>query len=186
MQTGRQVGGKRLPGDARAHCERNQEHDGTPLLFVPVRSPADPFLSPSGAFGSFSAEGSQVRRPRLLRRYAYSHPLALLRADQLLPAVIKRPMDLATLLKKVKQQSYRTKRAFAEDIDLIWSNCLLYNSHPVRPSSPCPSRFTDFFSFPRRLILSAPTPKLSARNRTNSSSSLPTLLLRSGTSSQRR
>lgn len=47
-------------------------------------------------------------------------------------AVIKRPMDLATLLKRVKQQTYRTKKAFAEDLDLIWSNCLLYNSHPVR------------------------------------------------------
>ncbi|BGO92951.1 Transcriptional activator spt7 [Rhodotorula toruloides] len=47
--------------------------------------------------------------------------------------VIKRPMDLATLLKKVKQQSYRTKKAFAEDLDLIWSNCLLYNSHPSHP-----------------------------------------------------
>ncbi|GAA5849941.1 hypothetical protein JCM8547_000959 [Rhodosporidiobolus lusitaniae] len=47
--------------------------------------------------------------------------------------VIKRPMDLGTLLKKVKQQAYRTKRAFAEDLDLIWSNCLLYNSHPAHP-----------------------------------------------------
>ncbi|KWU45466.1 Bromodomain-containing protein, partial [Rhodotorula sp. JG-1b] len=45
--------------------------------------------------------------------------------------VIKHPMDLATLLKKVRQQSYRTKKAFADDLDLIWSNCLLYNSHPV-------------------------------------------------------
>ncbi|GAA5832880.1 hypothetical protein JCM11251_000515 [Rhodosporidiobolus azoricus] len=47
--------------------------------------------------------------------------------------VIKRPMDLATLLKKVKQQAYRSKKAFAEDLDLIWSNCLLYNSHPNHP-----------------------------------------------------
>ncbi|GAA6035145.1 hypothetical protein JCM8097_006387 [Rhodosporidiobolus ruineniae] len=47
--------------------------------------------------------------------------------------VIKRPMDLATLLKKVKQQAYRSKKAFAEDLDLIWSNCLLYNSHPSHP-----------------------------------------------------
>ncbi|GAA5949495.1 hypothetical protein JCM3765_002680 [Sporobolomyces pararoseus] len=47
--------------------------------------------------------------------------------------VIKRPMDLATLLKKVRQQSYRTKKAFSEDLDLIWSNCLLYNSHPDHP-----------------------------------------------------
>lgn len=56
------------------------------------------------------------------------------RADsRTLSAVIKKPMDLATLLKKVRQQSYRTKKAFSEDLDLIWSNCLLYNSHPVRP-----------------------------------------------------
>ncbi|GAA5955455.1 hypothetical protein JCM10213_000379 [Rhodosporidiobolus nylandii] len=47
--------------------------------------------------------------------------------------VIKRPMDLGTLLKKVRQQTYRTKKAFAEDLDLIWSNCLLYNSHPAHP-----------------------------------------------------
>ncbi|GAA6001668.1 hypothetical protein JCM10207_002256 [Rhodosporidiobolus poonsookiae] len=47
--------------------------------------------------------------------------------------VIKRPMDLGSLLKKVKQQAYRTKKAFAEDLDLIWSNCLLYNSHPSHP-----------------------------------------------------
>ncbi|ORY56206.1 hypothetical protein BCR35DRAFT_309912 [Leucosporidium creatinivorum] len=47
--------------------------------------------------------------------------------------VIKRPMDLATLLKRVKQQTYRTKKAFADDLDLIWSNCLLYNSHPSHP-----------------------------------------------------
>lgn len=42
-------------------------------------------------------------------------------------------MDLATLLKRVKSQMYRSKRAFADDLDLIWSNCLLYNSHPVSP-----------------------------------------------------
>lgn len=47
--------------------------------------------------------------------------------------VITRPMDLATLLKRVKSQMYRTKKAFADDLDLIWSNCLAYNSHPVRP-----------------------------------------------------
>lgn len=45
--------------------------------------------------------------------------------------VIARPMDLATLLKRVKGQVYRTKKAFADDLDLIWSNCLSYNSHPV-------------------------------------------------------
>lgn len=41
-------------------------------------------------------------------------------------------MDLATLQKRVKSNVYRTKKAFADDLDLIWSNCLTYNSHPVR------------------------------------------------------
>lgn len=40
-------------------------------------------------------------------------------------------MDLATLQKRVKANMYRNKKAFAEDLDLIWSNCLTYNSHPV-------------------------------------------------------
>ena len=47
-------------------------------------------------------------------------------------AVIKRPMDLGTVLKKVKAQSYKDKKDFAADLELIWSNCLEYNSHPVR------------------------------------------------------
>ncbi|KAK4052888.1 Transcriptional activator spt7 [Microbotryomycetes sp. JL221] len=47
--------------------------------------------------------------------------------------IIKRPMDLATLQKRVKQGLYRNKKAFAEDLDLIWSNCLIYNSLPTHP-----------------------------------------------------
>ncbi|SCZ90567.1 BZ3500_MvSof-1268-A1-R1_Chr1-3g02070 [Microbotryum saponariae] len=47
--------------------------------------------------------------------------------------IIKHPMDLATLAKRVKQQMYRSKKAFADELDLIWSNCLLYNSHPGHP-----------------------------------------------------
>ncbi|KAM0756159.1 hypothetical protein T439DRAFT_22334 [Meredithblackwellia eburnea MCA 4105] len=47
--------------------------------------------------------------------------------------VIKKPMDLATLMKRVRAQTYRSKKAFSDDLDLIWSNCLLYNSHPSHP-----------------------------------------------------
>lgn len=50
--------------------------------------------------------------------------------------VIKNPMDLSTLMKKVKAGSYHSKKAFADDLDLIWSNCLIYNSHPVRSTWP--------------------------------------------------
>lgn len=46
-------------------------------------------------------------------------------------------MDLGTLLKRVKAQTYRTKKAFAEDLDQIWANALLYNSYLVS-THPCP------------------------------------------------
>ncbi|TFK50878.1 hypothetical protein OE88DRAFT_1660007 [Heliocybe sulcata] len=49
--------------------------------------------------------------------------------------VIPNPMDLQTMLKKVKQKSYKSKKEFKDDLDLIWSNCLTYNAaenHPIR------------------------------------------------------
>ncbi|KAJ7478861.1 Bromodomain-containing protein, partial [Mycena galericulata] len=42
--------------------------------------------------------------------------------------VITNPMDLQTMLKKVKQRQYRSKREFKDDLDLIWSNCFTYNA----------------------------------------------------------
>jgi len=35
------------------------------------------------------------------------------------------------MLKKVKQKSYRSKREFQDDLDLIWSNCYTYNASEV-------------------------------------------------------
>ena len=46
--------------------------------------------------------------------------------------VISHPMDLQTMLKKVKQKQYKSKREFKDDLDLIWSNCFTYNSTEVR------------------------------------------------------
>ncbi|TCD67766.1 Transcriptional activator spt7 [Steccherinum ochraceum] len=49
--------------------------------------------------------------------------------------VIATPMDLQTMLKKVKAKSYKSKREFQDDLDLIWSNCFLFNAvenHPLR------------------------------------------------------
>ena len=40
-------------------------------------------------------------------------------------------MDLQTMLKKVKQKSYKSKREFKDDLDLIWSNCFTYNATEV-------------------------------------------------------
>ncbi|KZV96690.1 hypothetical protein EXIGLDRAFT_747488 [Exidia glandulosa HHB12029] len=42
--------------------------------------------------------------------------------------IILHPMDLMTMSKKVKQRTYKSKRDFADDLSLIWDNCLKYNT----------------------------------------------------------
>ncbi|CCH62870.1 hypothetical protein TBLA_0I02120 [Henningerozyma blattae CBS 6284] len=44
--------------------------------------------------------------------------------------VIKKSMDLNTVLKKLKTFQYTRKLEFVDDIMLIWKNCLTYNSDP--------------------------------------------------------
>lgn len=44
--------------------------------------------------------------------------------------IIKKPMDLNTILKKLKGFQYKSKSEFMEDVLLIWKNCLTYNSDP--------------------------------------------------------
>ena len=39
--------------------------------------------------------------------------------------IIKKPMDLGTMSKKINL--YRDMKQFKDDLDLIWSNCLTYN-----------------------------------------------------------
>ncbi|KAF2641304.1 hypothetical protein P280DRAFT_549038 [Massarina eburnea CBS 473.64] len=49
--------------------------------------------------------------------------------------IIKQPMDIGTMMKKLKQLAYKSKKDFTDDLMLIWSNCLKYNSasdHPLR------------------------------------------------------
>lgn len=44
--------------------------------------------------------------------------------------IIKKPMDLNTVMKKLKNFSYNSKQEFVDDVMLIWSNCLTYNADP--------------------------------------------------------
>ncbi|KAJ5155635.1 hypothetical protein N7492_008438 [Penicillium capsulatum] len=44
--------------------------------------------------------------------------------------IIKHPMDLGTMTKKLKGLQYRSKLEFVDDLNLIWSNCLKYNTNP--------------------------------------------------------
>ncbi|KAF2150016.1 hypothetical protein K461DRAFT_281275 [Myriangium duriaei CBS 260.36] len=47
--------------------------------------------------------------------------------------VIKTPMDIGTMIKKLKGLQYKSKRDFVGDLNLIWSNCLSYNNDPNHP-----------------------------------------------------
>jgi hypothetical protein len=44
--------------------------------------------------------------------------------------LIKNPMDLSTMTKKLRSFVYNSKSEFVKDLDLIWSNCLEYNTIP--------------------------------------------------------
>ncbi|KAJ8101464.1 hypothetical protein POJ06DRAFT_251612 [Lipomyces tetrasporus] len=44
--------------------------------------------------------------------------------------VIKNPMDLSTVMKKLKALQYRSKQEFVDDLMLIWNNCLTFNTDP--------------------------------------------------------
>ncbi|KAL1890581.1 Transcriptional activator spt7 [Ceratocystis pirilliformis] len=49
--------------------------------------------------------------------------------------IIKQPMDLGTMTKKLKGLVFKSKADFVGDLNLIWDNCLKYNrdmSHPLR------------------------------------------------------
>lgn len=45
-------------------------------------------------------------------------------------SVIENPMDLNTVMKKLKNLCYNSKQEFVNDLMLIWSNCLTYNVDP--------------------------------------------------------
>ena len=51
--------------------------------------------------------------------------------SMLILVVISNPMDLQTMLRKVKQRQYKSKKEFKDDLDLIWSNCFTYNATEV-------------------------------------------------------
>ena len=41
--------------------------------------------------------------------------------------IVKRPMDMGTIKKKLEQNVYRTAKECVEDFRLMFSNCYLYN-----------------------------------------------------------
>jgi len=43
------------------------------------------------------------------------------------PTIIKRPMDIGTVSKRLDSGSYATVHAMYADLDLVWTNCMKYN-----------------------------------------------------------
>jgi hypothetical protein len=46
------------------------------------------------------------------------------------PSIIKNPMDLSTVMKKLREYAYFFVEDCLRDLELVWQNCLMYN----RPS----------------------------------------------------
>lgn len=44
------------------------------------------------------------------------------------PEIVKVPMDLGTIKRKIESDSYVSVEDAASDMRLVWSNCMLYNS----------------------------------------------------------
>jgi len=44
---------------------------------------------------------------------------------------VKNPMDIGSMIKKLKQFQYKSKKEFTGDLELIWKNCELYNKDPA-------------------------------------------------------
>lgn len=44
--------------------------------------------------------------------------------------IIKNPIDLSVMTKKIKRHEYNSKMEFQEDLDLMFSNCRKYNTDP--------------------------------------------------------
>lgn len=44
--------------------------------------------------------------------------------------IVKQPMDLNTMMTKLKTLQYGSRQEFLDDLNRIWDNCLLYNADP--------------------------------------------------------
>lgn len=43
------------------------------------------------------------------------------------PLIIKNPMDLSTIEKRLKNMFYKSQDRFEQDVDLVWNNSMIYN-----------------------------------------------------------
>jgi transcriptional activator SPT7 len=70
-------------------------------------------------------------------------------------------MDLGTMLKKVKNKNYKSKREFKDDLELIWSNCYQYNAAEVPLTSSLSWSPSLIITLPSRITPSDNVPNAS-------------------------
>jgi len=51
--------------------------------------------------------------------------------------IIDKPMDFGTIKENLKKHFYKTMRQFLEDVELVFSNCFLYNGEASQVSQMC-------------------------------------------------
>lgn len=112
--------------DARRDCVRLSDHELRDLL-IEVRSGKDDRIEFTEAMVRLleelkSSEHASAFLTKVAKRDAPDYY-----------DVIKNPMDLGTMLRNVRQGRYKSKAQFMRDLDLIWDNCLTYNSEPTHP-----------------------------------------------------
>ncbi|KAA1083756.1 Transcriptional activator spt7 [Puccinia graminis f. sp. tritici] len=92
--------------------------------------------------------------------------------------VIKKPMDLGTVLKKVKGGVYKTKSAFNDDLELIWTNCFTYNenrNHHLRAAAESlRKKAQDLLKFVSEPSITRPTPNGTAQHASRAGTAAPT------------
>lgn len=80
------------------------------------------------------------------------------------PQIIKKPMSLSDVKKKLQSNGYRTHSEAAEDVRLIWSNCMEYNqdgSDYYKLAKKFRSRFEDKYA----KVITEETPATSEADR---------------------
>ena len=58
------------------------------------------------------------------------------------PDVVKHPMDLGTVIKRIESDAYSSREEIASDVRLVWSNCKTYNREGSEVRFPFPLALT--------------------------------------------
>ncbi|KAF0397175.1 saga complex subunit spt7 [Gigaspora margarita] len=121
-----------------SHLEKNREKSRLSdselkMLLTDVRSIGSRYADSDRVNQAMLYEAIDKVLNNLKNYYPYSSPFQKKVNQKEAPdynEVIKNPMDLGTIAKKLKNRAYNSKEEFANDLYLIYTNCITYNTHP--------------------------------------------------------